>query len=409
MRLAEHAVLFDMGGIPVIGNLETGALVGLTDEGADLVRAMMRRDIDASETPVSCEQLVEYLRDHGFCSPARSSRPHLAYLHVTNRCNLSCAGCYSEDADRNCAPDPELDDLAHAARVLVELGVERLVVSGGEPFARDDLAPILADARTAGIRHISVLTNGTLVTPARLAGLKGLVEVISVSFDGTAADAPAHVRGVQLFDRLVHAVGDIRAAGFAVQILPTIHARNIEDIPAYLELGQRLGAVVGFSLLSGSPARLGGLMCDEVSCARLAELMVSCGATIDDDAGWAASAHQLAARARCGAGRAGVSVAADGTVYPCHMLHDSPYALGCAFTDGAASIREALRAFDLPTVDAIDTCSSCGKRYLCGGGCRARAYRASGSLAGRDPFCNYYNRALEAAIDDMTSRFQRSA
>lgn len=409
MRLAEHAVLFEMGGIPMVGNTETGTLVGLTAQGADLVRAMARRDVAAFEVPPACVRLSEYLLAHGFCSAVEPSGPRMAYLHVTGRCNLSCAGCYSADAGRNRAPDPSREELARASRVLAGLGVSQLVISGGEPLVRDDLPCVLADARAHGIGRISVLTNGTLVSAGRLEALAGLVDVFSVSFDGAASTAPARVRGAQRFDRLVRAVGDIRDAGFAVQITPTLHAGNIEDVPAYLALGERLGASVGFSILSGGPEALGELMPGPACCERLAELMASCGAAIEADAGGFEPAGQLAARARCGAGRRGVSVAADGVVYPCHMLHDPSFALGCAFTDDPESIRDAIRAFTLPKVDAIDTCSDCGKRYLCGGGCRARAYRASGDLAGCDPYCTYYRRALEIAVDACPQRLQRSS
>lgn len=128
MRLGSHIVRFDLRGIPVVGNTITGALVGLTPEGATLCDAMLERDVAGEDIPVECEELVSYLAAHGFEEDTGASEaPCLssAYLHVSNTCNLSCVGCYSADCNRNRAADPSLDDLCHAIDALACLGVTR--------------------------------------------------------------------------------------------------------------------------------------------------------------------------------------------------------------------------------------------------------------------------------------------
>lgn len=410
MRLNASVARFDVGGIPVVGNLATGCIVGLTPEGDALCGELMRRDVESAEIAPGCVPLVEYLAAQGFLVSGAAASPRLssAYLHVTNACNLSCAGCYSSDADRNRAPDPTLAELERALELLAALGVERLVISGGEPFARRDLPAIARAARDVGVSSVTVLTNGTLCAPERLEELVGLVDVVSVSFDGTSAEDPAYVRREQLFDRLVEAVCAIARAGIRPHILPTLHARNVADAPAYIDLARSLGATVSFSLLSGSREEIGDLWPDDACLGCLAATLFDVGASADgaDYAGRFDPASALAARASCGAGRTGVSVAADGSLYPCHMLHARDYRLGNAFRDAADEVLDALRLFDLPAVDAIATCSSCGKRYLCGGGCRARAYRATGRLDAADPYCAYYDRALEKAVDAFVSSLE---
>lgn len=410
MRFNASVARFDLGGIPVVGNLATGCIVGLTPEGDALCGELTRREVEPTEISAPCAPLVEYLSAQGFFASddAAPSRLSSAYLHVTNACNLSCTGCYSCDEDRNRAPDPTIAELEHAIGLLAALGVGRLVISGGEPFVRRDLPAIARAARDAGVTSVTVLTNGTLCTPDRLEGLAGLVDVVSVSFDGTSAEDPAYVRREQLFDRLVEAIGDIAQAGIRPHILPTLHARNAADAPAYVELARLLGATVSFSLLSGSREEIGDLWPDGACLGCLAETLSDLGASADgvDYEGRFDPASALAARASCGAGRTGVSVAADGSLYPCHMLHARDYRLGNAFRDAADEVLDALRSFDLPTVDAIAICSSCGKRYLCGGGCRARAYRAAGRLDAPDPYCAYYDRAFEKAVDAFASTLE---
>ena len=134
----------------------------------------------------------------------------------------------------------------------------------------------------------------------------------------------------------------------------------------------------------------------------LAEVMQAAGTTAGIDNVFPDGARAtLRACACCGAGRVGVSIAADGAAYACHMLHYSQFCLGNAFEDSADVLRDALFRFALPTVDDIFGCKDCGKRYLCGGGCRARAYLEYGRADCRDPYCAYNREAIHQRIKTL--------
>lgn len=256
--------------------------------------------------------------------------------------------------------------------------------------------------------NITVLTNGTHCSDEAFAKLAGSVDVVSVSFDGTSPEAPACIRGEQLFEVLVDTVKRIQSAGIHAHMLPTLHARNVQDVPAYVELSKQLGCTVGFSLLSGTHADLGDLMPDDSCLAELAEIMVEVASKGDavsiDDA--FNPMRALSVRTCCGAGKNSVSVASDGTVYPCHMLHKPEFALGNAFTDDAAAIADNLSQFTLPSVEEIEGCSSCENRYFCGGGCRARAYDEHGCMTERDPYCAYYSHAIGRTLEAFITQLE---
>lgn len=403
LRLHAQTVIFSVRGLPLLGNLATGGVVGLTEEGTFLCQRMARDGVAPEEVPDSCATLVRHLADHGYLATESGEvpvSPHVrsAYLHVTQRCDLSCMFCYSEDASRNRLPDPSLQDLLHALDLLASLGTARLVISGGEPFLRDDLAGIAAHARERGFTDISLLTNGLHVTPARLQALAGLVDTIAVAFDGCSADDPAYLRGAQRFDRLVQAVGHVRDAGFTARILPTLHGRNVGDIPRYQQLAQRLGATLSFSLLTAPMGDLGELALSPCQLHDLA--LLSAREQLGAPGGSLGDAHALSARLSCGAGARTLSVAANGTVFPCHMLHLPELALGNAFTDepDAFAQSEVRHRFQNLSVRSFERCHACGVRYLCGGGCRARAYLSFGDLYACDPFCElsrvYFNELI---------------
>ena len=398
MRLASWTERSSLGEVPLIGNLKTGGVIGLTPEGAHLCDAMSEKDVDPGDVLPSCEELVEHLRRGGYlegCPPAKQG-VRSAYLHVTQRCNLRCRFCYSEGDDRNVTPDPSLAELCAAIDLLSELGARRLVISGGEPFLREDLPQVARHATDRGIEKIDVLTNGLLVTRERVEPLTGVVSQIAVAFDGCGPHDPAHLRGEQNYERLVSAIALIRDAGIQAHVLPTLHGRNVGDMNTYAGLARQLGASLSFSLLTACPGELGDLALSDGQLAELGRDAAERGFGCDDLVGGG-----LAARRSCGAGVRTLSVAADGTVYPCHMLHARELAMGNAFRDPADAVMSCEVARIFAGIDAreLDSCASCPFDHLCAGGCRARAYMATGQLTGRDPYCelprSYYARLGE--------------
>lgn len=205
-----------------------------------------------------------------------------AYLHVTHHCNLNCIGCYSAVDARNARRDLTLDELRGIIDALADAPAgQHLVISGGEPFLRDDLAAIVAYVRERGIDSVDVLTNGMAVTPEKLAAIAPYVGRVSVSFDGPNAEAAPVIRREPLFERLVAAVEMIRAAGIAPHIIPPAHAGNIDALEEYAALADSLGATMNFSLLS-APAEndeLSAVLPDDAALERLARQRWPCRAT----------------------------------------------------------------------------------------------------------------------------------
>ena len=141
LRLHNKTVIFSVTGLAMVGNYLTGGIIGLTGEGTLLCQKMACGGVAPSDVPASCVELVEHLRQGGYLATADGTPPSgvrvsSAYLHVTQRCDLSCRFCYSDGTARNAQPDPSLADLARAIGLLAQLGVSRLVISGGEPFLR---------------------------------------------------------------------------------------------------------------------------------------------------------------------------------------------------------------------------------------------------------------------------------
>ncbi len=395
MKFNDEVVMQDIGGIPLVGNLANGYVIGLTGEGAEACRRMMHEDVPADEISAIDANLLQHLTQGGFFAQAESPAPGpvlSAYLHVTQRCNLACRGCYSLDEHRNVLDDAPLSDVCHAIDQLAAAGLQRLVVSGGEPFLRDDLPDIVRHAKQdCGIPRVDVLSNGTCITPEALRAMAPYVGSVSVSFDGCSADSVPYIRREQRFDELVDAVRMVQDAGIAAHIIPTAHAKNIHELPKYVALARDLGATMNFSLLTCEPGDpdLGGLLPDDEVLRELGRSMLTMGdgapvLAVDSPIGM-----NLTVKRDCGAGARTVSIDADGTVYPCHMMHRPRLAMGNVF---AGSLKDAL-AGEVGTmmrslrVEDCEGCSDCRYEYVCGGGCRARSLYATGSLRQPDSYC----------------------
>jgi radical SAM protein with 4Fe4S-binding SPASM domain len=397
MKFSDQVIMFEFASISLVGNLDNGYSIGLTPEGFALCSRLFDEDIAETEIVAVDENLSRHLLAGGFFEHTDTQpTARSAYLHVTQRCNLSCVGCYSFDDYRNTLPDPTYEQLTKAISGLAKVGVKSLVISGGEPFLREDLPELLDYAKTVeGIETINVATNGTKLSRESLERLAPIVSRISVSFDGASALSAAHIRKEQRFDTLVGAVRLIQEVGIPAQITPTVHANSIDELGQYLALSKELGVLLSYSLFTGpcSDPEVKKLLPGESELWELGETVFcqSCDAlsTVQDSP----LAVNLSIARKCGAGKEMLSVAADGTLYPCHMLHLEECRLGNLFSDDMANIRfDEIPCFAEIRGSSMDNdCSACEYQWFCRGGCKARSYLTHGTFSLKDPYCAMFS------------------
>ena len=411
MRFSDQVIMFEFASTPIVGNLDNGYSIGLTPEGSKICGRLFGEDITESEIASIDNNLLQHLLAGSFFERTdTSSAPRSAYLHVTQRCNLNCVGCYSFGGHRNTLPNPTYEQLTRAVSELAKAGVTSLVISGGEPFLRKDLPELLAYAKTIeGIEEIAVATNGTRVSKESLERLAPFVSRISVSFDGASTLSVAHIRGRQRFDTLVNSIRLIQEVGIPAQITPTIHANNINEVGQYLALSKELGAILSYSLFTGpcSDLEIARLLPRGNELRELGETVFSqsCGAlsTVQDSP----LAVGLSVGRKCGAGKEMFSVDADGTLYPCHMLHVKECRLGNLFYDDITDIR-----FDkIPCLIKIrdpslgDDFPVCEYKWFCRGGCKARSYLTYGEFSPKDPYCAMFAAFYGAFANYLSAQF----
>ncbi|WP_433652929.1 radical SAM/SPASM domain-containing protein [Micromonospora zamorensis] len=117
-----------------------------------------------------------------------------ALVQITERCNLHCAHCFVSSTA--VGSDLSLGDFT--TRVLPRLldaRVERLTLTGGEPFVHPDLIAMCQAVADQGL-PVGICTNATLTRDADIAALAALGNVhVNVSFDGFRPDSHGKFRG----------------------------------------------------------------------------------------------------------------------------------------------------------------------------------------------------------------------
>lgn len=163
--------------------------------------------------------------------PRSLSSVKLLRLSVTDRCNLRCVYCMPdggvEFADKQELLSPA--DFEHVARVALDLGVESLKLTGGEPTIRGDIVEIAQRLARLRPRDLSMTTNGLqlrrLAAPLRDAG----VERFTLSLDSLQPDRYAAITGGGRLDLFWDGVDAAERAGFTRLKVNMVVVRGMND------------------------------------------------------------------------------------------------------------------------------------------------------------------------------------
>jgi radical SAM protein with 4Fe4S-binding SPASM domain len=360
----------------------------------------------------------------------------LVFWETTKACNLSCKHCRA--VPRRSIGPTELTT-KRAFELIDQIAVVAkpvFVLSGGEPLFRPDLFDIAEYGVATGFR-MALATNGTLVdgmTAARIAD-SGISRV-AISLDGAEPDTHDRFRGMPGSHRLaLRGLHNLRDEGVSVQINSTIAKHNVTEVPRLLDLALEIGAdalhlfmlvPVGCGL-EIAPAQMLPAeeyervlrWFDEESRTCPIDLKATCAPhyyriraqRIEDERkrgdmtstfiapGTRAKAaptmlggghhrqHLSAMTRGCLAGTSVCFISNEGAVYPCGYL---PVSAGdtrsMTFSDiwNDSPVFAQLRDFKAYQ----GKCGECRYGAICGG-CRARAYAATGSFLAEEPFCSY--------------------
>ncbi|NAS13218.1 GTP 3',8-cyclase MoaA [Poritiphilus flavus] len=171
-------------------------------------------------------------------------------LAVTDRCNLRCNYCMPSEGINFEKREKllSIDELSELAAILVEQGIDKIRITGGEPFVRKDLIVLLRKlAALEGLKDISVTTNATLIGPY-IDELKELgIMNVNVSLDAINKETFKSVTRRDLYDTVYGNLTRLISEGFNVRInFIALENQNTQDIIPMLELMKHYPVSVRF-------------------------------------------------------------------------------------------------------------------------------------------------------------------
>lgn len=322
---------------------------------------------------------------------------HISW-NVTKKCNLYCKHCYRESSPDE-VTEGELST-QEGLRLLDDIkkaGLDIIVFSGGEPLMRPDIFQLIQYATSIGLTPL-MGTNGTLITEdvARRLKESGL-NAIAISVDSLDPEVHDNFRGSE--KALYRAMTGIRNcidADLKVQVNCTITKYNKDQIDTIMEYANESGAVSCHMLFLVDVGRGKNIDATQLS---KAEYKSTINKIIDNKLDvrvkpTCAPQYKVEAMFKdiptvggrgCIAGISYCSILPNGDVHICPY---TPVKVDSirerAFDDIWANneVFNKLRDF----TQYKGKCGSCMHIDICGG-CRARAFSATGDWLEEDPYC----------------------
>lgn len=189
-------------------------------------------------------KITEYLHQKA----ARAAIPLSGTFELTPVCNMNCKMCYvrmsksQQESIHRLYSGEEWLSLAKEAK---DRGMLYLLLTGGEPFLRDDLKDILAGLCQLGL-VVSMNSNGTLIDEKVMEWLVKTPPVrINITLYGSSNETYARLcNNPKGFDQVKHAIRLLKEAGIVVKLNCSLTPDNADDLEGIMEFARSEGLVV---------------------------------------------------------------------------------------------------------------------------------------------------------------------
>jgi MoaA/NifB/PqqE/SkfB family radical SAM enzyme len=167
----------------------------------------------------------------------------LVHLEVQARCDQGCLACHCGPRGEGQEPEPGREPLRERMRWARFLGGRELVLGGGEPTLREDLAEIVSEARALGFERVGLVTHAQHLADAAIAArlLAGVDRLVVDLHAARAAEHDAVVGSDGAFARTVEGLRQAMRIGVrTVEIAAAVTRRNLAALPALVRFAWAL-------------------------------------------------------------------------------------------------------------------------------------------------------------------------
>lgn len=328
------------------------------------------------------------------------------WLQVTNQCNLNCPYCYARSSKKKSEIEElSINEIKSVLSEAHQLGLEKIVITGGEPLLRSDIINILEVSKQYG--KVQLLTNGTINSKMEdwWAEVIKYCDIIQFSIDGSSPIDNGITRGEDSFEKTMSSIETIKKLGFKnIVFAMTPSPKNMGNIKKMAQFAMDNGARrlhVNYYIPIGRANEFSNFdlkefyrQVDEAYSYLKGKYLEAkkqgnrLDFSIDVSGDQANGVFSKEKKYGCGIGKSLLSIDSVGKVFFCAALHDLSLMLGDIRVKNLSTILEnIINDFEPLEVDNLQDCKKCEVRYFCGGGCRALANVINHNLYGLDPLC----------------------
>ncbi|ONG71196.1 hypothetical protein BKK42_04280 [Bacillus cereus] len=356
--------------------------------------------------------LTTFLHELAYKKNVILDAPVIVGLIVTDKCNLNCPHCFSN----NCGSlDATTDEIKRVIDQIVDVGVISLYLTGGEPFMRTDLEEIIAYIKKKRL-FLTIHTNALLLNRERVKKISQLLnkeeDVIQISIDGSTLDISNKMRTLnsKQFDRFKRNCELLSEFSVPTKINVTVTNHNVQDLVNIYQYAAKIKAKqIAFSTLFEidtndgdtylpSSKELMYSFCDVLEEAKKMKnpvqiiqdpIAVPCGVS---------ELQQIFNENKeetpwyfCPAGTLAIEIDTNGNIFPCPFLRSENFNAGNINEQSLSLIWKSGKrweSFRDRYLRGYEGCSGCSFSDSCRGACAAQAYHKGMTMYDPDPRCD---------------------
>lgn len=331
--------------------------------------------------------------------------PREANILITSKCNLKCRHC-SVSSQGKLEGDLSMEQWCRILDHLAENKLLKLVITGGEPFARPDFDRLLGEILKRPFR-IDINTNGTLLDEDNvdlLANASKRLDYLMIGLDGADKETVDDLRGKGVYEALMKGIEKLRRSNVPFGFYCTVHpgnydkvfetARSVTGLKTWIKFNPLVAsgpAIAPDMFLSASQLREAAkqaMQAAQLEGVSVSGVIHTIGTLIQRSSDKDTATGNDGPRLQCGGLSSKISIFPKGNVTPCDHLPG--YRVGNLLEESLQSILEndkamEFRAFLDTALEDVQECANCQYRSICLGGCPIMPLRKDVDT-NRDPF-----------------------
>lgn len=171
----------------------------------------------------------------------RTIKLEMAWIEITQRCNLKCLHCYEGNLHQSTQNPLSTEEWKNKIDQLVELGINRLIIIGGEPCCYHEVREIITYAAQYPI-DVTLFTNATLLDDNLLFCIIDNKISVKVSVYGHCAEIHDTVTGIPgSFEKMTKSVKSLIENGIKVSSSVIIMKENEKYIDEIISFVKKIG------------------------------------------------------------------------------------------------------------------------------------------------------------------------